>query len=383
MLQLALTNLQGRTAYSSIIVAAVAAAVVMTLVSLFVTGNLRQEVESKRRMLGPDLALVPKGSKERGHIYLSKGPPVHDVIPAGTLEQLGAFPEVEAAAPQKRLGLVTVGSVQATLFGFDPATDFIVRPWLDPRNTENFPGRNRGLALGALVPEEGLAQAVDGRNALLPAADGHKAGVGGRLLKTGSFMDTALFIPRPADDIALEPTWILVRLRQGTLLDVAANRLEVNIPGIEILLRPEMFKSLNDQLYGLVEGGAFGTASLLAIIGALLVTGAMFALMAHERKREFGLLKAMGARNGFVFKLIMAEASLLGSTGAALGIVTAAVCLLCVYLVSPDLPAILAFNALRMLAATLLILAVTVLTALWPALAATRLEPYVAIRSGE
>jgi putative ABC transport system permease protein len=372
MLQLALKNLQGRKAYSAIIIVAVAVAVIMALFTHFVTNSVRQELEGKRRMLGPDLALVPKGSKERGHIYLSKGPPAHGALPAGTLEQLGAFPDVDAAVPQKRLGLVTAGGVQATLIGFDPAADFVVLPWLDPRSAKNFPGRG-GHVLGALVPEAGFALAVDGQQGVL----------GGRLLKTGSFLDTTIFVPKPAAEIAREPTWILLKLRQGTLLDAAANRLEVNIPGIEVLPRPEMFKTLNDQLYGLAEGGAFGAAALLAIIGTLLVTGAMFALMAHERKREFGLLKAMGAKNTCVFKLIMAEAALLGSAGATLGAGTAVVCLLCARLLSSDLPSVLSSGVLHMLAATALIMVVAVLTALWPALVATRMEPYAAIRSGE
>ena len=373
MLHVALKNLQGRKTYSAIILIAVATAVVMALGAFFVTGSLQREVESKRRMLGPDLALVPKGSKERGHIYLSKGPPAQGAVPSGTLEQLGAFPEVELAAPQKRLGLVAVGGFEATLIGFDPATDFIVRPWLDPQNTESFPGRNRGLALGASVPVGGE----------IPAVDGIKDVLGGRLLTTGSFMDTTIFVPKPAAEIASEPVWILLRLRQGTLLDVAANRLEVNIPGIEVLTRPEMFKSLNDQLYGLVEGGVFGTATLLIILGALLVTGAMFALLAHERKREFGLLKAMGARNACIFKLIMTEAILLAGTGAAFGIGVAAVCLLGARIVFGNLPASLSSDAPRMLAAAALIIVASVLTALWPALAATRMDPYAAIRSGE
>jgi putative ABC transport system permease protein len=311
-------------------------------------------------------------------MYLSKGPPVHGVIPAGVLEQLGTFPEIEAVTPQKRLGVSTAGT--ATLIGFDPLTDFVVQPWLDARNAERFPGRDQGLALGALAPP--------GDVSALPAADGGSAAPGGRLLKTGSFMDSAMFIPRPVGEVAAEPSWILLRLRQGVLLDFAANRLEVNIPWIEVLPRPEMFKTINDQLYGLVEGGGFGVAALLTVIGVFLVTGALFTLMTHERKREFGLLKAMGARNTFVFKLIMGEAALLGSAGAALGAGMASVCLLCVQtgLVSLETPLVLASGAaaLRdMFATMILTVVIAVLTALYPALVATRLEPYAAIRSGE
>jgi putative ABC transport system permease protein len=389
MRHLALKNLQGRKAYSAIIIIAVAVAAAMTLFTLFTAGGVRRELENSRRMLGPDLAVVPTGSKEKGQIYVSKGPPVQGALPADALERIKDFPELEAAAPQKRLEVAAAGAVRgavrATFIGFDPATDFTVRPWLDIRNTETFPGREHGLVLGAQVPAEGLPA---GLAAGIPATDG--ATTGGRLLATGTFMDTAVFVPMPAAAIAAEPAWILLKLRQGVSPDITANRLEVNIPRIEVLRSPTMFKTINKQLYGLLEGGGFGATAALAIIGALLVTSAMFALMVHERKREVGLLKALGAPNAFVFKLLMSEALLLGSAGAVLGAGLAAVCLICVQsgIVGQDLSLGLSgVPTLRDMLATLaltvpLIVAVAVLTALYPALAATRLEPYAAIRSG-
>ena len=381
MRHLALKNLKGRKAYSAIIIAAVTAAVVMTLFSLFVTGGVRQEVENSRRLLGPDLAVVPKGNKEKGHIYLSKGPPAQGSVPAGILEQLGNFPELEAVTPQKRLGAVVVGPVQASIIGFDPSTDFFVHPWLDRRNTARFPGRDAGYVLGAQVRADGLPE-------VLPGVDGTSAVTGGCLRKTGTFMDTAIFIPRQRAEIAAEPAWILLRLRQGASLDITSNRLEVNLDQIEVLRRPEMFKTINDQLYWIVDGGGFGVSALLTIIGAFLVTGAMFAVMAQERKREFGLLKAMGATNTFVFKLIMGEAALLGSIGAALGIGMAAICLLCVHAgiipqAIPPVPFSIASALRDMLIALALAVVIAVLSALFPALGAICLEPYAAIRSGE
>jgi putative ABC transport system permease protein len=377
--RLALKNLKGRKAYSAIIIAACAVAAVMTFFVLFLAGGVRRELENNRRMIGPDLAIVPPGSKERGHIYLSKGPPVQGVVPAETLEQLEAFPEIEAAAPQKRLGNTAPGA--GHLIGFDPAGDFVVRPWLDARNVERFAGRDEGLVLGARAP-------ADGFPAALPAPDSARSAPGGRLLATGTFMDTSIFIPRPASEITAEPSWILLRLRPGVSLDIAANRLEVNIPRIEILRRPELFKTINDQLYGLIQGGGLGAAAFLTIITALLVTGAMFALMAHERKREFGLLKALGASNSFVFKLVMGEAVLLGSAGAALGAGLALIGLFGVQagLLFTEIPLVgLVDGAMArdMFAVMALIVAVAVLTALYPALAALRLEPYAAIRGGE
>jgi putative ABC transport system permease protein len=149
-----------------------------------------------------------------------------------------------------------------------------------------------------------------------------------------------------------------------------------------------LFKVINDQLYRLLAGGGFSAAVYLTIIGALLVTGGMFALMTIERKREFGLLKAMGARNSFIFKLVITEAALLGSAGAALGIGIAAVCLLLVHVgiifqeIAFALPsAAMALRAMLVTAALTVGIATTM--ALYPALAAGRLDPYTAIRSGE
>ena len=79
-----------------------------------------------------------------------------------------------------------------------------------------------------------------------------------------------------------------------------ANKLETNLPDIEVLTRTEMLKTINDQLHRLLAGGGFNAAALFVIAGSMLTMGAMFSLMMHERRREFGLLQAMGARRTFI-----------------------------------------------------------------------------------
>ena len=78
MWRLALKNLKGRKAYSAIIAGAAAAAAAMTLLAFFMSLGIRTELERSRVLLGPDLAIVPPGTKETGHIYLSLPlPPIH------------------------------------------------------------------------------------------------------------------------------------------------------------------------------------------------------------------------------------------------------------------------------------------------------------------
>ncbi|MDR1241195.1 MAG: ABC transporter permease [Deltaproteobacteria bacterium] len=379
MRHLALKNIQGHKAYNVIIVFAVALALTMVFAAAFMTGGVQNELENTRRLQEPDLAVVPSGTKESGQLHLTQGPPAQGAVPSGVPEQLAQFSDIEAVAVQKQLGSAVVGNVRVKLTGYEPATDFVVQPWLDKKSSPGFRERSAGVVLGARVAvgkAPGDKLELNGENLL----------IAGRMQETGAFPDTSVFIPLPAGQMA-EPSWILLRLQRGAFLDAVVNRLEANIAGIEVITRPELLKTINDQLYGLLQGGSANIAALLVVIGVLLITGALFALMVHGRRREFGLLKAMGAGNSFVFRLIICEAVMLGGIGGVLGIALSAIWLMLsnTGFVSAELSS-LSFlgSVLCKLAVTLAVtVAVGILTALYPALIASRLEPYAAIRSGE
>lgn len=379
MWNLILKNLRGRKAANAFIVFAVALAVAMALMAMIMTDGIRQELERNSRLMGADLALVPPGTRETGHTELDKGPPVRGMVPDEAAGQLADFPEIEAATAQKYLGEARLGNIWAALVAFEPATDFVVLPWLETDNPSGDRKSPDGALTGALVRRE------------TPAGDileleGKSYPLAGRLRETGSFPDTSIFIPAPGGPVT-GASWILLRLGKGAYLDFMVNRLETNIPGIEVIARPEILKTINDQLYGLLQGGGFRIATALVVFGVLLVTGAMFALTAQERRREFGLLKAMGARNFFVFRLVIGEAAALAGIGSLLGMALMALWLL----FSGIGPATGGAGALsfagfvlgRMILTLALTIAVGAATALYPALRAGALEPYAAIRAGE
>ena len=288
-------------------------------------------------------------------------------------ERLRTFSGVEAVTPQRYRGEALIEEVRATLVDFAPATDFVVLPWLEKETSREGPAG--GILLGARVG----AGKVPGD---VLKVNGAAFSVAGRLLETGTFLDTAIFFPAPGETIP-DPSWLLVRLGKDAFLDFTVNMLETNIAGVEVIARPEMLKTVNDQLHGLLLGGGFGIATAFVALGVFLVTGAMFALAGYERRREFGLLKAMGAANSFVFRLIVSEAALLAAMGSLLGLVCSAVWLAAAGVLPGGGVSFPGLVLVRMVLILLLTVAVGVLAALYPALRARSLEPYAAIRGGE
>jgi putative ABC transport system permease protein len=127
-----------------------------------------------------------------------------------------------------------------------------------------------------------------------------------------------------------------------------------------------------------------GVLGIVALVGALVVTGAL----TRQRVREIGILKAVGFRSAAVLKMFVAEMAVVGLLGAITGLVVgvagaaaAAAALRRLPDVAPyvtdtvPLPSPAVFGGLL-----LLTVAVTVAGALTPAVRAARLTPSDAIK---
>ena len=129
------------------------------------------------------------------------------------------------------------------------------------------------------------------------------------------------------------------------------------------------------------------TAWLLALSGMLCFVGVMntMYMSVKERYREIGTLKCLGALNSFVVRLFMIESIFIGLVGSALGALTGYILSLLQIgltlefaLLSPGY--VLRALALGVPAAIVGGTVLTVLAAIFPAIAAARMEPVEAMR---
>lgn len=115
-------------------------------------------------------------------------------------------------------------------------------------------------------------------------------------------------------------SFILVKAKPGENIATLAGRIEEQT-GLAAHGKEEFKKMTVD--YYINNSGIpinFGTSVLLGFIVGAAIAGQMFYSFTHENLRLFGTLKAMGAGNGMLLKMVLFQAFVAGSIGYGLGI---------------------------------------------------------------
>jgi putative ABC transport system permease protein len=312
------------------------------------------------------------------------------------MDKIGEIEGVDAMSPQlyvSTLKLSDLSSEPVDIFGFDPDTDFTIQPWLR-HPSRNPPGQGEVLVGSGIKGDELQRIEIAGKTYT----------IAGRLDPTQSAVDRTVFL-RLDDAYALASINGVVppgsqRITPGQINAVML-RLE---PGEDPNAVSAKIKRLFAPTYVTVIGKHFslapasrdiqGLPDLLNVISAVVVVAALplialiAAMVAHERQREIGLLKSMGATRKVIFSLIFAESLFLSATGGvagvgvsliaftvlnSLGLVTSA---LQVSFRMPDAA------ELGVMAAMALLIVVTIgsIAALYPAYQSSMINPYDAIR---
>ena len=145
-----------------------------------------------------------------------------------------------------------------------------------------------------------------------------------------------------------------------------------------------MFSSYGAQISGVLR--TMIVIVVLTVVLSLALMAVIFWMSVHERRRQIGVLRALGATQRFVLLAYMTEAALLAVAGGLVGVVLAAVVM---YFFHDLLVSALGFTILLpslvsmiglIVAGLLIALVVAAAAAFVPALRASRQEPAVSMR---
>jgi putative ABC transport system permease protein len=391
---LAWKNLRGNAFRSGVVALCAFLVAGFALSTTIIMRGAEHSLELAIQRLGADIIVVPEGSETRVEGALLMGRPASAWMQEDKIGCIAKIAGVGAVSPQLYLSTLRDAACCSVsdmfLIAFDPATDFTIQPWLRTK-------LGSGLSLG---------ESVGGTYVFTPPGEqnirlyGYLLTLRANLESTGTGLDQSMFVTfDTARDVARiskaraeRPLVIPPHSVSGALVKVAAGasaqdvavRIMQSVPGVTPIESPNLFQSYRKQLRALLRSVA--AILLVTMLLSIALIGLVFSMAANERKRELGVLRALGATRRFVFRSLLTEAAFLAVMGGSAGIAVAALAVhlfrklivvsLGIPFVFPDPVSI----SVQILYGILLALGSVTVAALLPAIRISRLDPAVAMR---
>ena len=188
--------------------------------------------------------------------------------------------------------------------------------WLSARDNRSdcMIGEQAASRLG-LIPGQSVKVHYAGREATLRVAG---------IVTAGSSEDSQIFIALPlAQELAGmgERASLIEVIARGSASEIedVIGRLSIALPGLEV--RPlRQLAQAEGRLLERIRGLLFGTVLLILALSSLAVLAAMAGL-ALERRRDVGLMKALGGSVRTIMRFFLAEATAIGFAGGIFGFI--------------------------------------------------------------
>lgn len=329
-LNMAVQNLKAkkyRTAFMMFFVLLMSATVFFSTILM---NNLKQGIKSTTQRAGADIIVVPDEGTEDIRDSLFAGTPCSVFFDKSWKAAVEKVEGVERVSAQMYVGTLSASccDLPVQMIAFDPETDFVVWPWLKNQNTVNL---KKGQVL---VGDRVEAEPGDTLQFYLTEFE-----VAGKLEKTGMGYDGSVFMTfetlyelknsetakatLPMEDIEDKVSMLMVDIADDIKdVDLIHLRLAIAKCGPE---GEKMYAGSTDELLSGISqqvkklSGYGNILTYISLISAALALISIFVLTINERRYEFGVLYALGAKKSQMRNIILSEALVISGIGGVTG----------------------------------------------------------------
>jgi putative ABC transport system permease protein len=320
---LARQNVKRKPFRSFVMVISICFLVTLTIFAISFITNVNKSLEKTSDRLGADIIVVPSGARTIAEEFLLESKKKSFYMDMDVVDKIKSLEEVEKATFQIYLKTIPGACCdvqEAQVVVFDPEKDFIVRPWLEESGIE--------LKKGEYIIGHGSYE--DFRLGLIEARTlfNKEFTTGGVLEETGTGMDYSIFIGLEdfeeilKESQPVEPgkiSAVFVRLKEGYKSRLVGRKIDGLFPEVDAIARGDIGEDIKRDLTDINK--IFTLSVFYSAVFSIFLAWAIFSAIVNERRREIGLMRAMGAKRNHIFKLFLAEAALIGGTGGLLGMV--------------------------------------------------------------
>lgn len=279
--------------------------------------------------LGADVIVIPQGTEINDQSVLLQGDSKYAYLPEGSLEFIRGLDGVEIATPQYYLTTLSASCCdqKVSVIGFDPASDFVIQPWIREVLTEKLPKGAIVVGSEIRIEEKGTVKFFDRE---FPVAATLEP-IGNRL-DQAVFVDVStlesireaaqakgvVFLFRNENPELLTYSSILIKLAPNADLERLSRKIHTRFDGVQIRSRKDMFSGLEKSARILqIVVWVIVAFFLIVAVAAIVIS---FSLSTRERRREYALLRIIGFTRKRLKKLVLAESFLVSAVGTYIGL---------------------------------------------------------------
>ena len=293
-----------------------------------ITDSLKRGFSSLKQRLGADIMVVPYEATMKTDLsnIVLQGNTGYFYMSDNVLDKVAKMDGVGQISAQFFLASTSSGccSLPVQIIGYDPETDFTITPWIKKSygGTIDYLDVVVGNDLNAFVGDELSFYGV-------------KVRVAAKLDKTGTTYDTAVFtnketivalikssLDKKMNEFAdIDPdkvvSCILVNVADDYVTEEVLNDINIHVKKVKAIQTKNMISGISDSLSAVsdVTGGLMVAVWILA----LFIMVVAFFMMINERKKEFAVLRVLGASRKKLSSIVMKEGLMLALCGSILG----------------------------------------------------------------
>ena len=302
--------------------------------STILINNLKLGIKNTTERMGADMIVVPKKGTENVRESLFAGTPCTVFFNRAWEDAVRNIDGVERVSAQMYVATLSASccDIPVQIIAFDPETDFVIQPWLQEQKKVNL--KKGEVLIGYNVKAE-VGQTMKFYETYFDVA--------GKLEKTGMGYDSSVFMTfdtlyelkdseiaqknLPTENLEQCASMLMVDLEDGI---TAVERSEIRIAIKEAhATDEEMYACTGDELMNGISSqvkklsGYGSILTYISLISTALALISIFVLTINERKYEFGVLYALGAKKSQMTNLILSEALIISTSSGIMGIVIA------------------------------------------------------------
>ena len=322
-------NLTGRPTSTVILIILAMILSMSVFIGTLVVSSLRTGLNSLEDRLGADVMVVPyeATTKENLEGDIMQGNMGYFYMNNSIVDKLSEVEGVGQMSSQFFLVSTSSGccSLPVQIIGYDPKTDFTITPWIkkshggDLQDMEVVVGNDLNAFVGDTLKFYGK-----------------EVKVAAKLDKTGTGLDTAVYTNDSTIKTLIQASLdknlntfknvdpqkvvscVLINAADGYTPEEVKNNINIYVRKIKAFQTKNMITGVSTSLSGVSDVIAILIAVVWVFAVGIMI--AAFILSVNERKKEFAVLRAIGASRKKLGRIVMGEGVMVSLFGSAVGV---------------------------------------------------------------